>query len=132
MVHWYQFVTVHHVPKCMSCHKDIVVITERAHCFHDYIYITPILLLYNLSSLCVVDHLWHMTTTYIILLAKSLLNTLWFIGTTNVHHRNPLWWYLWGHTVFMITYIYVYIYIYIYIYIVYIYIYIYLYIYIYR
>ena len=28
-----------HVPKCMSCHKAIVVITGRAHCFHDYIYI---------------------------------------------------------------------------------------------
>ena len=28
-----------HVPKCMSCHKAIVVITRRAHCFHDYIYI---------------------------------------------------------------------------------------------
>ena len=27
-VHWYQqCVTVHHVPKCMSCHKAIVVIT---------------------------------------------------------------------------------------------------------
>ena len=37
--------TVDHVPKCMSCHKAIVVITGRAHCFHDYIYITPILLL---------------------------------------------------------------------------------------
>ena len=24
---------------CMSCHKAIVVITGRAHCFHDYIYI---------------------------------------------------------------------------------------------
>ena len=34
-----------HVPKCMSCHKAIVVITGRAHCFHDYIYITLILLL---------------------------------------------------------------------------------------
>ena len=34
-----------YVPKCMSCHKAIVVITGRAHCFHDYIYITPILLL---------------------------------------------------------------------------------------
>ena len=33
------------VPKCMSCHKAIVVITGRPHCFHDYIYITPILLL---------------------------------------------------------------------------------------
>ena len=31
--------TVHHVPKCMSCHKAIVVITGRAHSFHDYIYI---------------------------------------------------------------------------------------------
>ena len=29
--------TVHHVPKFMSCHKAIVVITGRAHCFHDYI-----------------------------------------------------------------------------------------------
>ena len=46
LVHWYQqCVTVHHVPKCMSCHKAIVVITGRAHCFHDFIYITLILLL---------------------------------------------------------------------------------------
>ena len=29
--------TVHHVPKCMSCHKAIVVITGRAHCFYDNI-----------------------------------------------------------------------------------------------
>ena len=44
LFHWYQqqCVTVHHVPKCMSCHKAIVVITGRAHCFHDWIYITPI------------------------------------------------------------------------------------------
>ena len=32
-------ITVNHVPKCMSCHKAIVVITGRTHCFHDYIYI---------------------------------------------------------------------------------------------
>ena len=37
--------TVHHVPKCMSCHKAIMVITGWAHCFHDCIYITFILLL---------------------------------------------------------------------------------------
>ena len=43
MYGWAQ--TVHHVPKCMSCHKAIVVITGRANCFHDYIYITLILLL---------------------------------------------------------------------------------------
>ena len=42
----------HHMPKCMSCHKVIVVITGRAHCFHNYIYITLILILF-LS-----DHLW--------------------------------------------------------------------------
>ena len=30
---------------CMSCHQAIVVITGRAHCFRDYIYITLILLL---------------------------------------------------------------------------------------
>ena len=57
-VYWYQqYVTVHHVPKCMSCHKVIVVMTNRAHCFHDYIYITPILLLHGLSTPCVVGHL---------------------------------------------------------------------------
>ena len=38
--------------------KAIVVITVRAYYFHDYIYITPILLLWNLSTLCVADHLW--------------------------------------------------------------------------
>ena len=38
--------------------KAIVVITVRAYYFHDYIYITPILLLWNLSTLCVTDHLW--------------------------------------------------------------------------
>ena len=33
------YINVHHVLKCMSCHKAIMVITRRAHCFHDYIYI---------------------------------------------------------------------------------------------
>ena len=31
---------VHRVPYCMSFQKAIVVITGRAHCFHDNIYIT--------------------------------------------------------------------------------------------
>ena len=30
---------IHHVPKCTSCHKAIVVITGSSHCFHDNIYI---------------------------------------------------------------------------------------------
>ena len=44
LVHWYQqCVTVHHVPKCISCHKAIVVITGRAHCIVfmvSYIYVS--------------------------------------------------------------------------------------------
>ena len=45
-VHWYQqCVTVHHVPKCMTCHKATEVITGRTHSFHNRIYITPVLLL---------------------------------------------------------------------------------------
>ena len=28
---------IHHVPKCMSCRKAIMVVTGRAHCFHDCI-----------------------------------------------------------------------------------------------
>ena len=40
LVHWYQqCVTVHHVPKCMSYHKAIMVITGMVYCFHDSIYI---------------------------------------------------------------------------------------------
>ena len=45
--HHSSFVVIHALgPKCMSCYKAIVVITRRAHCFRDYIYITPILLIY--------------------------------------------------------------------------------------
>ena len=28
--------TVHQVPNCMSCRKAIVMITEKAHSFHEY------------------------------------------------------------------------------------------------
>ena len=52
------YITAHHVPKCMSCNKAIVVITGRAHCFRDCIYIMPILLLWDLSTLCAMDHFW--------------------------------------------------------------------------
>ena len=40
--------TVYHVPTCMSCHKAIVVITGRPHCFHDYIYIYIYIYIYNM------------------------------------------------------------------------------------
>ena len=39
-------------------HNGFMVITGRAHCFHDNIYITLIWLLWDLSTLCVVHHLW--------------------------------------------------------------------------
>ena len=48
----------------MSCHKATVVITGRAHCFHDCIYITPILL-WDLSTPCVMDHLWLLILCYL-------------------------------------------------------------------
>ena len=48
--------TVHHVPKCMSCHKAIVVITGRAHYFHDniYIYIYIYIYTYIYLYICIV------------------------------------------------------------------------------
>ena len=65
-----------------SCHKAIVVITRRAYCFHDciYIFITPILLLWDLSTLCVVNHLWPLILRSLF----CLFSTLWFIGTSNM------------------------------------------------
>ena len=41
-------------------------ITGRAHYFPHYIYITPILLLWDLSTLCVMNHLWPYICIYII------------------------------------------------------------------
>ena len=37
----YSSFNVHHVPKCKctSCHKAILLITGRANCFHNFIYI---------------------------------------------------------------------------------------------
>ena len=46
-----------------------------------HIYIMPILFLWDLSTLFVVDHLWPLTLRSLL----SLLNTLWFIGTSNVY-----------------------------------------------
>ena len=47
--------------------------TSRAqvYCFHDYIYITDILLLWDLSTLCVVDHLWPQIYIYIYIKIKD-------------------------------------------------------------
>ena len=81
LVHWcQQCVIVHHVSKCMSCHKATVVITWSANCFHDCIYITIILLLWDLCTMYVVDLLWPLMLCFLL----SLLSTLWFIGTSNL------------------------------------------------
>ena len=48
---------VHHVSSARGCYKAIVVITRRAHCSHDYIYITLNLLLRDLSGVYHLDHL---------------------------------------------------------------------------
>ena len=46
----------HLVPKCMSCHKAIVVITGRAHCFHDYIYIYIYMYIYIYIYIYISEH----------------------------------------------------------------------------
>ena len=40
------------------------VIIRRAYCFYDYKYVTAILLLWDLSLLCVVNDLWPLVTTF--------------------------------------------------------------------
>ena len=66
LVHWYQqCITVHRVSRYMSCHRAIVVITGRARGFHDNMYITLILLLWDLSTLYIVDHLWPLVYMYV-------------------------------------------------------------------
>ena len=40
------------VPKCMSCHKATVVITGRAHCFRDCIYILRSSCFYEIGAHC--------------------------------------------------------------------------------
>ena len=63
-----------------ECHKATVVTTRKAHSFHDFTYIMPIFLLWNFSTLCVVNHLWPRVSHPLL----YLLSTLWFIGTSNV------------------------------------------------
>ena len=61
---------------CTLAHdvQFILVITRRAHCFHDCIYITPILLLWVLSTLRVADHLWPLILRSFLSLLRTLCN----------------------------------------------------------
>ena len=76
-------------PKSMSCKKTIVVITDKAHYFHDYIYTIPIGLLQDFSTLCVVDHLndhlyIHLHIYYTHLYIHTHINCLYTIDVCSV------------------------------------------------
>ena len=92
---------IHHVPKCMSCHKAIVVINGKAHCFHDNIYIMI------LCSSCFCE-IWALCVPWI---TYDHLYIIWYMYNI--------------YMIYIHTYICIYIYIYIHIHI-YIYIYIYI------
>ena len=68
---------------CMSCHKVIVLITGRAHCFQDYMYIMPIFM-----SWITCDHL-HLNGKYEITSCKgdNILNKRTEILVAS-RHRN--------------------------------------------
>ena len=90
LVHWYQqCVTIHHVSKCISCHKGAVVITGRAHCFHDSMYITLVLLLWDLNTLCVVDHLWPLIYIY-----TYIYTYIHIHNNTHIHKHICINWYI--------------------------------------
>ena len=61
---WAHDVTVHHVPKCMGCHKAIVVITGRAHCFHGCIYYAHLAFVRFEHSVCHESLTMTIMTTY--------------------------------------------------------------------
>ena len=106
------FVTTHalgHIIYIHHCQKAIVVITRRAHCFHDKIYIMLIMLLWDLSTLCVVDHLW---TAYIL----HIIYTYKYIYIYNFHSINYFH-FISKNYIYINMYIYIYINMYIYIYI---------------
>ena len=90
-------VIVHHVPKCMSCHKAIVVITGRVHCFYDCIYNA------HLGVVKFEHSVYHgsLIITCIMLLAWLVDHSLvhWYQQCVTVHQcprawvaTKPLWW----------------------------------------
>ena len=49
------------MPKRISCHKAIVVITRTADCFHNCMYVLHSSCFCEVWAVCVVDHLWPLT-----------------------------------------------------------------------
>ena len=64
----------------VSFHNAIVVMTGRVLCFYGYICFTPVLLLWDLSTFCVLHHVWSL----ILCSLRNLLSTFLFIGTTTM------------------------------------------------
>ena len=68
------------IKRLSSSSKSIVAITRRKHCFHDSIHFTPILLLWDLSNVNFVYHLWRFMLCYLLI----FFSMLWFIGCSNI------------------------------------------------
>ena len=76
---------IHHVAKCLNCHKAISVMTRSAHCFHNYICVLPILPLRDLST-CFVD-IYH-----IIRVTCLTSRGMFSLGKTHINIKNKVKW----------------------------------------
>ena len=86
--------TVHHVPKCISHHKAIGVVTGRGHCFHDckyvYIYIYYMYVLYIYVYICIIlkqGYAFIFITRTIVLESPTETNSLFILWKLNI---NPI------------------------------------------
>ena len=93
------------------------MITGRAHCFHDNIYIMLIFLLWDLSTQCVVDHLWPLNIYIYMFFNFHILR-----APCTIYTHTDICIYIYIHThIYICIYLYIHIYIlkyYIYIYII--------------
>ena len=79
------------VPKCMSCHKSIVVMIGRAHCFHDCMYIYNICIniyIYACIYTCIYTYIYKFVCIYVCMFSRQkkitiLCDTLYISG---IHH----------------------------------------------
>ena len=98
LVYWYdQCVTLHHVPKSMSCHKAIVVMTRMPHYFHECVYIYIYIYIYICAYMYII---------YIYIYKYIYIYIYIFLFII----------YAYIHILYMYICIYIYIYIYIYMY----------------
>ena len=62
-----RWVYIHHVSKCVSCHKAIAVIIRRAYCFHNWIYIYIYVYIY-----IYIYSIWYKLTHFSLLLIPAI------------------------------------------------------------